>query len=620
MSIIKNDIHTMPFGYKLLPEGGVQFNFWAPDIEEAIICITLPDGRYIEEKMQSVKEGWFTLINKNASPGCHYQYKMPDGLLVPDPASRYQPSGVHGPSEIIDPAKFDWGNEIEWKGRPWNEVVLYEVHTGTFTAEGTFEAIKAKLDYLVDTGVTALELMPVNSYPGRKGWGYDGVLLYAPQSTYGKPDELKSLIKAAHEKGLMVFLDVVYNHFGPDGNYLYVYAKSKFFSEKFKTPWGDAINFENQYVRDFFIHNAIYWLEEYHFDGLRLDAIHAIKDPSKPDIVEELGSRVREWFGKDRHIHLVLENDNNESAYLRKPSVSESELYQAQWNDDFHHCVHILTTGEKSGYYEDYTEKVSGKPVSYYAARTLAEGFAYQGEKSPYRDGEIRGQVSKDLNPRAFVNFIQNHDQIGNRAFGERIAMLTSSEANRAAACLYLLAPSIPMLYMGEEWGSTEPFLFFCDFGDDLKDSVRNGRRDEFARFPEFSDPEKRETIPDPFSNNTYTASLVNWKDLDEIEYQEMYSYYKTLLKARKEKIMPLIYQIIPEKPFFKVLNNTAFVVTWPCEQGKTLQVYANFGNKSVDIEEHISGTVIAETLNNPFDTLKNSQQLLPLGVCWILS
>ncbi|MEW5821158.1 MAG: malto-oligosyltrehalose trehalohydrolase, partial [Cyanobacteriota bacterium] len=506
------NIKQMPFGTNFLSNELVEFNLWAPDKTNIKLCLTNAN-KTIEIDMPAKSDGWFSIVTDKAYSDSMYQYKLDDGLKVPDPASRYQPLDVHGPSQLINPDKYDWGPDIKWKGRPWNEVILYELHIGTFTEQGTFKAAEEKLDYLVDLGITAIELMPVADFPGKKNWGYDGVLLYAPDSSYGKPDDLKNLIKKAHQKGLMVFLDVVYNHFGPDGNYLYVYARSKFFNEKFKTPWGDAINFENKSVRDFFIYNALYWLEEYRFDGLRFDAVHAINDDSKPDILQELSQIVRNSIDSDRHIHLVLENDNNQSHYLREKKNFKPRYFNAQWNDDYHHCSHILTTGEDKGYYIDYTPIATKQDTSYYLARCLLEGFAYQGEISKYKNNELRGEKSSDLNPASFVNFIQNHDQIGNRAFGDRITKISSIEAIKAAACLYILAPSIPMLFMGEEWAASTPFLFFCDFNDDLADAVREGRRNEFAKFPEFSDPEVRKTIPDPIDIKTFETSKLNWKE-----------------------------------------------------------------------------------------------------------
>ncbi|MCK5176373.1 MAG: malto-oligosyltrehalose trehalohydrolase, partial [Candidatus Aenigmarchaeota archaeon] len=383
------------FGTTILPDGQINFNLWAPDAKEIALCIKKPNESFLELKMETEKDGWFSIKTDKAKIGSEYMFKIDNGLMIPDPASRQQAKDVHNASIVVDSNEFNWENDINWKGRPWHEAVLYEIHTGTFTKEGTFNSIKEKLDYFVSLGITAIELMPVADFPGKRNWGYDGVLLFAPDNTYGTPEELKDLIKTAHEKGLMVFLDVVYNHFGPEGNYLYVSAKSKFFESKHITPWGDAINFENRYVRDFFIQNVLFWLEEYHFDGLRLDAVHAIKDDSPVHILEEIVAKAREQI-KDRNIHLVLENDDNISKFLKKEN-NNHDYYEAQWNDDFHHCVHSLITGEKTGYYQDYSEEITSKNPAYFLAKCLAEGFAYQGEPSAYRSNVPRGENSKNL-------------------------------------------------------------------------------------------------------------------------------------------------------------------------------------------------------------------------------
>ncbi len=335
-----------------------------------------------------------------AGIGSRYRFQIEDGLLVPDPASRLQPEGVHGVSVVTDPLAWHW-RDGDWTGRPLREAVFYELHVGTFSAAGSYAGVRQRLDYLADLGVTAIELMPVAAFAGCRNWGYDGVLPFAPSSCYGSPDDLKQLVEAAHRKGMMVFLDVVYNHFGPEGNYLHLYASS-FFTDRFDTPWGEAIRFSGplcRWVRRFFIENALYWLEEFHFDGLRLDAVHAIFDDSQPDILEELATAVREGPGKGRQVHLVLENDGNEVRYLAREKGRPS-FYDAQWNDDAHHAMHVLISGETDGYYLDYAENPAAR-----LGRCLAEGFAYQGEESAWRGGRRRGSPSAGLPPIAFVDF-----------------------------------------------------------------------------------------------------------------------------------------------------------------------------------------------------------------------
>ncbi len=396
--------HHMPFGAEPQADGRVRFRLWAPPHRE--VRIELEGATAV---MEAVGEGWHELVTDRARPGTRYRFVLPNGLHVPDPASRYQPEDVHGPSEVIDPAAYVW-RDAGWTGRPWGEAVVYELHIGAFTPEGTFRAAIGKLDHLVALGVTGIEIMPIGDFPGRRNWGYDGVLPYAPDSSYGRPEDLKALVEAAHARGLMVLLDVVYNHFGPEGAYIHAIAPQTF-TDRHKTPWGAAINFdgpESGPVREFVIHNALYWIEEFHLDGLRLDAVHAIHDDSPKQFLEELAERVRAAM-PDRHIHLILENEENQAKRLARGEDGEPRWYTAQWNDDVHHALHVAASGETKGYYADYkgdTEKLG---------RALAEGFAFQGEVMPYR-GHPRGELSADLPPTAFVAFIQNHDQVGNRA------------------------------------------------------------------------------------------------------------------------------------------------------------------------------------------------------------
>lgn len=606
-----------PYGTTFLEDGSVEFAFWAPDAFDVKLCLEI-DNQLQDFQMNLIKNGLFTLTTDKAKDGMIYGYKINNNIMVPDPASRYQPNDVHALSKLINPDNFNWENDNQWKGRPWEESIIYELHTGTFSKEGTFNAIKNKLDYFVSLGITAIELMPIAEFAGKRNWGYDGVLIYAPDSSYGTPEELKELIKAAHQKGIMVFLDVVYNHFGPDGNYLNVYAKSEFFDKRIKTPWGDAINFTNRYVRNFFIHNAIYWLNEYHFDGLRIDAIHAIHDESKPNIIEELAEQVKNNVDSNKQIHLVLENDDNQSKYLGE---LKNGKYEAQWNDDFHHCVHILTTGEDYGYYVDYSEKETPKSTAYYLARALTEGFSYQGERSVYRNYTLRGEKSFLLPLYRFINFIQNHDQIGNRAFGERIASLTNNDLLKAVAALYLLSPSIPLLFMGEEWGSKTPFYYFCDFNAELSSLVRIGRREEFAKFPQFSDSHQRELIPDPSAEETFLDSKLNWEDINEEAYKEIHDFYRSLLKIRKEKIIPVIGDIKMRK--FEILTKKSFIVRWAIGKENQIKLIAiaNFDQTplktSVSVQKE---NILVISKASAEDNLINNKILAPETVAYILA
>ncbi len=529
---MNNFIHRMPFGAET-GAGGTRFRLWAPNVEDVALLVEPGEGEgTIEAPMAALEGGWWETRLPEAGPGSHYRFRVDGNLAVPDPASRFQPADVHGPSEVIDPLAYTW-RHADWRGRPWEEAVLYELHVGTFTGEGTFAAAARHLEELAELGVTAVELMPVADCPGKRNWGYDGVGLFAPDSAYGRPDDLKALIDAAHGLGLMVFLDVVYNHFGPEGNYLHAFAE-RFFDASRQTPWGAAITFDaedSRPVRDFFIDNALYWLEEYRFDGLRLDAVHAIEDRSSPDILEELAEAVKTGPGAGRRVHLVLENGSNEAHYLEREADGRPRHYAAQWNDDIHHAFHVLLTGETHGYYVDF-----GDDAAAHLGRCLAEGFAYQGDASPYF-GSKRGEASAHLPPTAFVGFVQNHDQIGNRALGDRLARLAPPEALRAATAALLLAPAVPLLFMGQEWGSDQPFLFFCDLGGELKAAVRDGRRREFADFPAFRDEAAREQIPDPTAEETFRRSVLARPAADDAAARGWLDLHRQLLSIRRYEI-----------------------------------------------------------------------------------
>jgi maltooligosyltrehalose trehalohydrolase len=565
--------HRMPFGAELAGEGSVRFRLWAPAARRIELCLDQGGAERLID-MPHLEAGWYQLVTREARVGDRYRFRIDGDLRVPDPASRYQPADVHGPSEIIDPRAFQWQDQ-DWQGRPWEETVLYELHPGTFSPQGDFRGIEERLDYLRDIGVTAVELMPVADFPGQRNWGYDGVLPYAPDATYGRPEELKHLIQTAHQKGLMVFLDVVYNHFGPEGNYLHVYAEP-FFTERHHTPWGAGINFDGERcrdVRDFFVHNALYWLEEYHFDGLRLDAVHAIADDSHPDIMEELAARVHAGPGRTRQIHLVLENDHNAARYLERGEDGAPRLYVAQWNDDAHHALHLLASGETDGYYEDYADA----PIRH-LGRTLTEGFAYQGDPSTYRDGERRGEPSAHLPLTAFVDLLQNHDQVGNRAFGERIDQLADPRALRAVTAILLLAPSPPLLFMGQEFAAPSPFLFFCDFGADLAESVTQGRRREFARFERFANPEAQATIPDPNDPATFERSRLDWSALEQQPHKDWLEYHRELLALRQRAIVPRLRHLRGGEASYTTLGERGLLARWRLGDGSLLTLLANLG------------------------------------------
>jgi malto-oligosyltrehalose trehalohydrolase len=568
--------HRKPQGADVVPGGGVRFRLWAPNCGHVAVETRVGQNPVRAAPMVPTGDGWHELLVPDAGAGTRYQYVLPDGMRVPDPASRFQPDDVHGPSEVIDPRAYVW-RDTAWIGRPWHEAVLYELHVGAFTSAGTFRAARERLDHLVTLGVTGIEIMPVADFPGRRNWGYDGVLLYAPDSSYGRPEDLMGLVDAAHARGIMVLLDVVYNHFGPDGNYLPLYAPA-YFTERHKTPWGAGVNFDGQEskaVREFIIHNALYWIEEFHIDGLRLDAVHAILDDSPYDVLDELAERVR--AGR-RDVHLVLENEANQTRRLARDPHGRTPHYTAQWNDDVHHVLHVAATGEDQGYYAEYvgdTRKLG---------RALAEGFAFQGEMMEYRGGP-RGEPSGVLPPTAFVAFIQNHDQIGNRAFGDRLTAIAPPEAMRALAAVYLLLPQVPMLFMGEEWHAGQPFPFFCDFDGELADAVRKGRRQEFARFPEFQGEAARERIPDPQSDSTFASAKLDWSDLEAPEHGMWFDLYRRLLATRREVIVPLLPGIGGHAASYEVLGPSAVAVRWQFDRGGekgVLTLAANLSNEPV--------------------------------------
>jgi malto-oligosyltrehalose trehalohydrolase len=479
------------------------------------------------------RDGWFTLDVPEAKAGTRYQFRIDGELTIADPASRFQPDDLNGPSEVIDQA-YDW-RCANWKGRPWEEASFLELHVGTFTDEGTFRAAIDRLDHVATTGITAIELMPVADFPGRWNWGYDGVLWFAPDSAYGRPGDLKALIDAAHQCGLMVFLDVVYNHFGPEGNYLGRIAP-QFFSDA-QTPWGGAIDYSVPEVRAFAVENALMWLRDYRFDGLRLDAVHAMVTPGEPHILNELSAAVGELARESgRHIHLVLENDDNRASLLAPLEDPPQGRYRAQWNDDYHHAWHAWLTGENFGYYGDYADSTR------HIARAMAEGFAYQSEPSPHRGGKNRGENSRELSPLAFVNFLQNHDQIGNRALGERLTALADTEMVEAALTILLLSPAPPLLFMGEEWGARRPFPFFCDFKGDLANAVREGRKREFAE----AYADGNIDVPDPLAETTMQSAKLDWEAARNGAGAERLALTKALLRARREHIVPLLHELMP--------------------------------------------------------------------------
>jgi malto-oligosyltrehalose trehalohydrolase len=553
---------TTRFGPDWRRGEGTTFRLWAPKASTVELVL---EGRPLA--MQTEEDGWYECMRSQAAPGSRYYFRIDGKAHVPDPASHYQPDDVHGPSEVIDHA-YDW-TARDWRGRPWHETVLLELHVGTFTPEGTFRAAIEKLDHVVDTGFTAIELMPVADFFGRRNWGYDGVLWFAPDSAYGRPEDLKALVDAAHARGLMVFLDVVYNHFGPEGNYLGQYAP-QFFTSDHKTPWGDAIDYRVPQVREFAIESALHWLYRYRFDGLRLDAVHALAEPGEPSVLVDLSKAVDALAAQTgRHIHLVLENDDNRASLLDPAEPSQPGRYRAQWNDDYHHAWHVLLTREMHGYYRDYQQPRRQ------IARSLANGFIYQGEVSEHRNGAIRGEPSNHLPPTAFVNFLQNHDQIGNRALGDRLDAIADERALEAALTVLLLAPMPPLLFMGEEWGSKQPFPFFCDFAGELAHAVRNGRRAEFAEA--YADPATE--VPDPLAEGTFRSAVLDWQACEHEDHRRRLDFVRELLRVRHDKIIPRLADLAYSDALAQ-FSGGLLRARWTLADGAALHLLANLSPK----------------------------------------
>lgn len=515
----KPSIWQLDLGASFLDASSVEFRVWAPKVQSVAVNILGESGDSIALSRETL--GYWKGLVQNLSPGTRYQYLLNHTMKRPDPASRSQPDGVHGPSEIIDPHEFFW-TDREWRGLPLEHYIIYELHTGTFTQDGTFDAIIPRLPYLRDeVGITAIELMPVAQCPGTKNWGYDGTYLFAPQSSYGGPAGLKRLVNACHEAGLAVIMDVVYNHLGPEGNYLGDFGP--YFTDTYRTPWGSAINYdgaESDPVRDFVTSNAVYWIHEYHIDALRLDAIHGIFDFSAKHILQEIGEAVHvEGNCLNRQVHVIAESDLNDARIIA-PSSKGGYGLDAQWSDDFHHALHSLLTKERNGYFQDF-----GQLKDF--AHAIRDGVVYTGQYSPHRQRK-HGNSFKQRSPVQFVVCAQNHDQIGNRAQGDRLSCLVSFEALKAANATVLLSPYLPLLFMGEEYGEKAPFLYFIDHGDpDLIEAVRQGRKREFAAFG-WTD------IPDPYDQETFERSKLRPELETNQQQQSHLRWCRTLMHLRK--------------------------------------------------------------------------------------
>lgn len=518
----QHQLEEVPLGAAALGEGCWRFSVWAPKFDK--LDVHLVGARDEVLGLHPVGAGYHAGIFEGLEPGQHYYYRLPGGRERPDPASRFQPLGVHGPSALLDVASFPWTDK-RWAGIPLYKYVIYEIHVGTYTPEGTFDAVIPHLDPLRDLGITAVEIMPVAQFPGSRNWGYDGVYPFAVQESYGGPGGLQRLVDAAHERGLAVVLDVVYNHLGPEGNYLGEYAP--YFTDRYRTPWGPALNFDaacSDEVRRYFIENALYWLDTFHIDALRLDAIHGIVDTSAVPFLAELGAAVQDLADQTgRKIYLIAESDLNDNRILRPREQGGCGL-AAQWSDDFHHALHVLLTGEQAGYYSDFGG------IGCLAA-ALEQGWCYSGQYSRYRRRH-HGNSPRGFSRDRFVVCSQNHDQVGNRAASDRLTELVDFERQKLAAGTVLLAPFIPLLFMGEEYGETAPFQFFTSHSDsELIEAVRRGRREEFAHFAWANEP------PDPQAESTFLRSRLDHALRKQEPHRTLRSLYCELLNFRRRHL-----------------------------------------------------------------------------------
>jgi maltooligosyltrehalose trehalohydrolase len=562
----------MKVGSDYLGNARCQFTVWAPSHDEIAVQIVSPENRLIP--MQKDEQGYFKVLAEGIEPGTLYFYNIA-GDDRPDPGSHYQPKDVHGPSEVVDHNKMNW-TDGGWSGIPLDEMIIYELHVGTFTQEGTFEAMIPRLRELREFGINAIEIMPVAQFPGDRNWGYDGAYTYAVQNSYGGPDGLKKLIDAAHQEGLSVILDVVYNHFGPEGNYTSLYGP--YFTESYKTPWGMAMNFDDIYshgVRNYFIENVLYWFENYHFDALRLDAVHAIYDLGAKHILQEMAEKVAalsDSFG--RKLYLIAESDLNDVRVIRERELGGHGM-DAQWSDDFHHVLHVLLTGEQRGYYQDF-----GKVEQ--LAKAYKESFVYSWEYAPHRK-RYHGSDASDRPGHQFVICTQNHDQVGNRMLGERLTHLVSFEALKLAAAALMLSPNIPMIFMGEEYAEDSPFLYFISHTDaDLVEAVRQGRKREFAAFHAEGE------FLDPFSVDTFHQSQLKWEKRQEGKHKALLELYQHLIQLRRT--LPALKTLDKQNLEASAVEEDKLLFLRRGSSGSQIFCIMNFNDKDVTVKTSPGG------------------------------
>ena len=555
----------LPVGAEVLPQGGTHFRVWAPK-RKRVEVVFEGDGQKTFE-LEREENGYFSGLAESAGDGALYRFRLDgDDYLYPDPVSRFQPEGPHGPSRVVDPTKFRWTDEA-WRGASIKGQVVYELHVGTFTREGTLEAARGELEELRRLGVTCVELMPVADFPGKFGWGYDGVNMFAPTRLYGDPEDLRRFVNEAHGLGVAVILDVVYNHLGPDGNYLRQFADD-YFSEKHKTEWGDALNFDGENagpVREFFLSNGRYWTDEFHFDGLRLDATQSIFDDSDEHLLKALGREVRD-AAKGRETIIVAENESQQSLIAR-PVERGGYGLDGLWNDDFHHSAVVALTGRNEAYYTDY----KGRPQEFVSA--VKYGYLYQGQRYKWQR-DRRGSPSLDLSPQAFVNFIENHDQVSNSARGERVHSRTSPGRFRAMTALMLLAPGTPMLFMGQEFASSAPFLYFADHEPDLAAKVRAGRAEFLAQFRSIATRQVSEQLADPGDARTFERCKLDFSEREK--NRNVYEMHRDLLRLRREDAV--FGAQSPRGVDGAVLGDEAFVLRFFGEGGDDRLLIVNMG------------------------------------------
>ncbi|NJR40888.1 MAG: malto-oligosyltrehalose trehalohydrolase [Leptolyngbyaceae cyanobacterium CSU_1_4] len=596
----------MHIGAKYWGNHQCEFTVWGPQLDFAAVQLVSQNDRLIPMEQQD--DGYWQAIVSEVQPGTHYFYQLNGGECRPDPASHFQPEGVHGPSQVID-HQFDW-TEQHWQGVPLESLIIYELHVGTFTPEGTFDAIIPRLKDLRELGITAIELMPVAQFSGNhppqekdqghdyRNWGYDGTYLYGVQNSYGEPASLKRLVNACHEEGMSVILDVVYNHFGPEGNYIQQYGS--YFTEAYQTLWGSALNFDHQHsppVRNFFIQNALYWMQTYHIDALRLDAVHAIYDLGAFHILEELSERIKELSAElGRKLYLIAESDLNDPKIIYSPNQGGYGI-DAQWSDDFHHALHALLTGDRIGYYQDFGQ-------CQHLAKAFQQAFVYDWQYAPHRH-RFHGRTPQGCSPSQFVVCIQNHDQIGNQLKGDRLSQIISFDALKLAAGTVLLSPFIPMLFMGEEYAEEAPFTYFVSHSDpELIQAVRQGRKQEFEAFHYDGEP------PDPEAVETFLMCKLNWEKRQEGKHQILWSFHQHLIRLRNT-LPSLVHRDFQS---IQVGSDEDQQIVWWRRWNEDSQVvcFMNFNSATVTLNLNIDSFVGAKILDSALEKWMGSGSAAP--------